>query len=27
LVANLEVNDTDIAKDLNLAVRDIDGWQ
>ena len=27
LVANLEVDDTDLARDLNLAVRDIDGWQ
>ena len=27
LVANLEMDDKDLARDLNLAVRDIDGWQ
>ena len=27
LVANLELDDRDLARDLNLAVRDIDGWQ
>jgi hypothetical protein len=27
LVANLDVDDTDLARDINLAVRDIDGWQ
>jgi hypothetical protein len=27
LVANLDLADTDLARDLNLAVRDIDGWQ
>ncbi|MEY3513951.1 MAG: hypothetical protein RL420_974 [Pseudomonadota bacterium] len=27
LVANLEMDDTDLARDLNLAFRDIDGWQ
>lgn len=27
LVANVEVDDTDLARDINIAVRDIDGWQ
>ena len=27
LVANLDVADANLARDLNLAVRDIDGWQ
>jgi len=27
LVANLEMDDKDLARDLNLAIRDIDGWQ
>ena len=27
LVANVEVDDTDLARDINIAVKDIDGWQ
>lgn len=27
LVATVEMNDTDLARDINIAARDIDGWQ